>query len=195
MQRHISTLHAEHLDIQRHVYFNRIKNLIGIFGALLISNLVSWLPFIATSFFVLVSGNNIPDQAYAITFVFFLSNNASNPVIQIYFRRDLLDAIKAIFLRKSWCTKGRENLSLASHSNNEAEKNKEGAAGQTFGNCGKSEDKGISLATEINCSPDCTLDKGSQKPVVKKEELDKDVVIENVDDVASSSPVPSVAST
>ena len=79
---------------QRNVYTNKTRNLIGIFGSLMIVNLASFLPYIiVSSIGVLIGFDRIPHQVYAALLVLFLLNNTTNPIVQMYFRRDLKEAV------------------------------------------------------------------------------------------------------
>jgi len=86
-----SVLNAESYKEQREIYESRVKNMIGIFGALLLFTLLSWAPYIVVSLIGVVIGlDRIPNQVYACNFVIFLFSYVSNPIVQMYFRKDLL---------------------------------------------------------------------------------------------------------
>ena len=54
------------------------------------------MPFICFTFISSIVGNTrIPNQAYAGIGIIFLSNNVSSPIIQAYFRKDIIDSLKA----------------------------------------------------------------------------------------------------
>ena len=79
---------------EKSVYSIRVRNLIGIFGMLLLFNVISFSPYIIARIIGLVVGlENIPPAVYAAVLILFLLNNVTNSVIQSYFRRDLHDAI------------------------------------------------------------------------------------------------------
>ena len=86
-------------DTEKHIYLQKVRNLVGIFGALLIANSFSWIPYFISIFYTLIGVNldKIPVEIDAILFIISLSNNAANPIIQIYFRRDLRESLKHIF--------------------------------------------------------------------------------------------------
>ncbi len=90
LRRHKNTLNAENLAVQKQIYSVRIKNLIGVFGALILCHAISWFPFLAVSGLGLFIGlKTIPRKVYASVFVLFLFSNVTAPIIQIYFRKDL----------------------------------------------------------------------------------------------------------
>ena len=79
---------------EKSVYSVRIRNLIGIFGMLLLFNLITFSPYVVTSIIGLIVGlKKIPPWAYALSLILFLLNNVTNSLIQSYFRRDLRDTI------------------------------------------------------------------------------------------------------
>ena len=89
---------------EKSVYSSRIRNLIGIFGALLICNLLTLLPYITASIVGLIIGfENLSLRFYAAVFILFLFSNITNPVIQSYFRKELRDTIL-----KYWATIKRQ---------------------------------------------------------------------------------------
>ena len=80
---------------EKSVYSVRIRNLIGIFGMLLLFNVITFSPYIIASIIGLIIGlKKIPNAVYTAALILFLFNNVTNSVIQSYFRRDLHDAIK-----------------------------------------------------------------------------------------------------
>jgi len=91
------------LNLTKQVYFNKVRNLIGIFGALLIANSFSWLPFFVPVLYSLASVDldKIPVEVDAVLFVLSFSNNVTNPIIQIYFRMDLRQSSQQLFHRSS----------------------------------------------------------------------------------------------
>jgi len=100
LKRHRNTLTKESLKVQKHVYSNKFKSLIGIFGTLLIFNTLAWTPLILTGMSSIIVGfYNVPVQLFAATFVLFLTNNVSSPIIQSYFRKDLHNCLKKILYR------------------------------------------------------------------------------------------------
>ena len=100
LKRQESTLNAKGFKVQKHIYSVRVKNLIGIFGTLLLFNFLSWMPYVIVSLIGVVIGlDKIPTQVYACGFILFLFSNVSNPLIQTYFRKDLLYS-----LRKTFCS-------------------------------------------------------------------------------------------
>ena len=102
-------------DVEKHVYLQKVRNLIGVFGALLIANSFSWIPYFISIFYTLigVSVDKVPVEIDATLFLLTLSNNVTNPIIQIYFRRDLSESLNRMFQmlkRKSVCSSGRRCL-------------------------------------------------------------------------------------
>jgi len=96
------------VSVQQNLYSKKVKNLFGIFGALILSYLISWTPFLISSVAAIVVGiKDFPHEVFATTFVIFMLQNATAPLIQIYFRRDLLDSLKAAVLRSLNCRRPR----------------------------------------------------------------------------------------
>ncbi len=80
---------------EKSVYNIRIRNLIGIFGMLLIFNVVTFSPYIIASIIGLIVGfDKIPSSIYSSVLILFLLNNVTNSLIQSYFRRDLRKTIE-----------------------------------------------------------------------------------------------------
>ena len=86
-------------DVEKHIHLQKVRSLVGIFGALLIANSLSWIPYFISIFYTLIGDklNKIPEEIDPTLFILSLSNNVTNPIIQIYFRRDLHDSLKQIF--------------------------------------------------------------------------------------------------
>ena len=81
-------------NTQKHVYTRRLRNLISIFGMLLLANILSFSPYAVVSFIGYGVGfEAIPSPVYATVLVFLLLNNTASAIIQSYFRRDLKEAI------------------------------------------------------------------------------------------------------
>ena len=75
---------------EKSVYNIRIRNLIGIFGMLLLFNVITFSPYIIASIIGLIVGlDKIPSSIYSAVLILFLLNNVTNSIIQSYFRRDL----------------------------------------------------------------------------------------------------------
>jgi hypothetical protein len=80
---------------EKSVYNIRIRNLIGIFGMLLIFNVITFSPYIIASIIGLIVGfDKIPSSIYSSVLILFLLNNVTNSLIQSYFRRDLRETIE-----------------------------------------------------------------------------------------------------
>ena len=79
---------------EKSVYSVRIRNIIGIFGMLLLFNVMYYsLYTIAIVIGLIIGLENIPAAIYTAVLILFLFNNVTNSVIQSYFRRDLHNAI------------------------------------------------------------------------------------------------------
>ena len=100
------TMTQNELEQQKHeksVYNVRIRNLVGVFGMLLLFNVVTFSPYITASLIGLIVGlNNIPSEIYATVLILFLLNNVTNSIIQSYFRRDLRDCIYNFLMKSSY---------------------------------------------------------------------------------------------
>ena len=67
---------------------------------LLLFNILTLSPFVIVSIVGPIIGlDRIPHQIYAAILVLFLFSNVTNPIIQVYFRKDLYDIIKKYFMR------------------------------------------------------------------------------------------------
>ena len=93
--------------VERSVYLVRIRNLIGVFGSLLLSNIIALLPYYVTTMVAFgVTIEKIPAAVYTASLLLFLLSNVTNSLIQAYFRRDLHKAI-VHYLYHFWCSKGK----------------------------------------------------------------------------------------
>ena len=134
----------DQLKHEKSVYNVRIRNLIGIFGMLLLFNIITFSPYIIASLIGLIVGlENIPTEVYATVLVLFLLSNVTNSVIQSYFRRDLRESIAAY------------SKMLAHHISNVCSK----CCLRTGGSESKAE-RGSNYLPEINFEPDCEDSKG-----------------------------------
>jgi hypothetical protein len=80
---------------EKSVYNIRIRNLIGIFGMLLIFNVITFSPYIIATIIGLIVGfDKIPSSIYSSVLILFLLNNVTNSLIQSYFRRDLRETLE-----------------------------------------------------------------------------------------------------
>ena len=87
--------HNEHI---KHVYNSRIKKLIGIFTALLIVMVVSFIPLILTGIIgIIIGSENIPGPVGASVAIVFFINSIANPIVQSYFRKDLNEFIVRMY--------------------------------------------------------------------------------------------------
>ena len=79
---------------EKSVYNIRIRNLIGIFGMLLLFNVITFSPYIIASIMGLIIGlDKVPSSIYSAVLILFLLNNVTNSIIQSYFRRDLRNSL------------------------------------------------------------------------------------------------------
>ena len=92
------TNNVQYQQYDKSVYNVRIRNLIGIFGMLLLFNVITFSPYIIASVIGLIVGlDKIPSSIYSSVLILFLLNNVTNSIIQSYFRRDLRDTISKFF--------------------------------------------------------------------------------------------------
>ncbi len=97
LKRNKNFMDKENFTEHKHIYTIQIKNLVGIFGSLMIFTGLSWTPYFIVSIAGLKAGfDSIPPFVYMSAFIIFLITNISNPIIQIYFRKDLTDSLKNI---------------------------------------------------------------------------------------------------
>ena len=125
LKRHRETLNDDNFTTQKKKYISRIKNLVGIFGVLLVSNILFMFPLLLGTLFSSTSAfEEIPKGLTIFMFVFFLFSFVSNPIIQAYFRRDLKESFmqmwKKLCLTKSFCvaastSKNEESVTRESH--------------------------------------------------------------------------------
>ena len=95
---------VDQLKHEKSVYNIRIRNLIGVFGMLLIFNIITFSPFVIASIVGLIVGlDNIPSEFYTTVLLLFLLNNFTNSVIQAYFRQDLRQGISKTLKMVSGC--------------------------------------------------------------------------------------------
>ena len=84
LKRQTGTLTKREKTAHKSVYSVRIRNLVGIFGVLLLCNVVTWSPYFLTSLVGLIIGlERIPDVVFTCVFVLFLLSNISNAFIQV----------------------------------------------------------------------------------------------------------------
>ena len=80
-----------------HIYNTKIRRVFGIFGSLLVVNVLSFVPYIFISVIGLFVGfANIPPAAYTTVLVLYLFSNFTNPLVQSLFRRDLNETLLKI---------------------------------------------------------------------------------------------------
>ena len=79
---------------QDHVYMVRMRKIIGMFGLMLIVGVMTFVPGLLVAISGLIMGKDkLPAQVFPITVVSILFNVVMNPVIQLYFRKDLNDYV------------------------------------------------------------------------------------------------------
>jgi len=84
-----------------HVYKQKIRNLIGIFGVLLMVNLCSWFSHVFPPVFYSLMGDSIsrvPVEIESTLFIFSLSNTVANPILQMYFRQEIRETMKRMLV-------------------------------------------------------------------------------------------------
>ncbi len=88
-------------DQEQSDYNRRVRSLLGIFGALLIVNVFSWISYVFPPvFYALIANENVsivPVEVDAVLFIFSLTNTVANPVIQIYFRIEMRHILVKMF--------------------------------------------------------------------------------------------------
>ena len=89
--KNISKQRSTSEEEDNHIYRRRIKKLVGVFGMLLTGTLLTFLPGILVAMIEAVVGNRLPTPVFTAVVVVFLLNNAINPIIQSYFRRDIYE--------------------------------------------------------------------------------------------------------
>ena len=96
-------VHQHHLNSvkdtnnSKHVYTQRMKKLIGVFGMLLLGMMLTYLPGILVAMVAAVIGNKVPTVVFTSAMVLFFFNFILNPVIQSYFRRDVYEYVMHLF--------------------------------------------------------------------------------------------------
>ena len=87
---------------EKSVYHVRVRNLIGLFGSLLLSNIIALLPHYITMMVSYGVGiESIPAAVYTANLILFLLSNVTNSLLQAYFRRDLHDSIRHCLCRSN----------------------------------------------------------------------------------------------
>jgi len=97
-----TVLDTQSYEEQKHIYTVKVLNLFGIFDTLVLFNTISWIPFFLTSVIgsVGLGYETIPNKAYAVGFILFNASNVFNPLIQLYFRKELAFSIKKVLCRR-----------------------------------------------------------------------------------------------
>ena len=86
-------------EVQDHLYNRRIKKIIGLFTALLITNGITFIPVFLTAIFNFAVHTGISGSTAIIPFQFYFFNTIMNPVMQLFFRRELYNFI-VVWMRK-----------------------------------------------------------------------------------------------
>ena len=86
-------------EAQDHVYNRRMKKIIGLFTALLISTAITFAPAFLLIVFELILRMKAPGGTAIIPSQFYFFNTIMNPAIQSFFRRELHDFI-VVWMRK-----------------------------------------------------------------------------------------------
>ncbi len=98
MKRNVDTKFSDQAQSD---YNRRVRSLVGIFGALLIVNIFSWISYVFPPvFYALIGDENasiVPVEVDVVLFIFSLTNTVANPVIQIYFRREMHSILVKFF--------------------------------------------------------------------------------------------------
>ena len=87
--------------VQKHLYMSRVKSKVfGIFGVLLVLTTVSFMPAFVTNFLGTILGiGALPGPLIAVSIISFLVNTAVNPMVQVYFRKDMNDFVLSYWFR------------------------------------------------------------------------------------------------
>ena len=113
----VASLSVERQEIRQTIYNHKIFNLIGIFGTLLIVNLVSLAPYFIVSIVGPIVGfRNIPPVVLASTLVFYLLHSFTSAVVQSYFRQDLRHAFITV-MKRICCQRHSNNFQINQESN------------------------------------------------------------------------------
>ena len=92
--RHISLARSQEAqEAKQKLYTKKILNLVGLFGSLVLVNILCYLPYMVVSFVFLLNNDMIPSPVYAAVLVLFLMSNILNPLVQSYFRQDLREFV------------------------------------------------------------------------------------------------------
>lgn len=97
-----ATMKARGRDVYKEVKkkrFNKQLNLIKVFGGLLLTNLLSWLPSILFGLITLFSQNLsiIPYPLYTVSVTLFMMQVAAHPLVEIALLKEVKNPIKAFF--------------------------------------------------------------------------------------------------
>ena len=105
--------HNEQTIVQKHLYTKRMRKVIGIFGLLLIITVLTYVPAIITGITgVAIGSDNIPAPILTVVIISFFVNSVANPVIQVYFRRDMSEFLVHTCQRIMNCCTGWKSQSL-----------------------------------------------------------------------------------
>lgn len=103
----VGSKQEEAKEIENNLYTRQIRNLFGIFSALVIAQIISVLPHgVIIIISASIGAENLLREYVFVTTIFIYLGCISNPIIQCYFRKDLSDGFKAAFVKvKSFCCK------------------------------------------------------------------------------------------
>lgn len=109
-------LHKEQERLRDSAYNHKVCNLIGIFGSLLISHLLSIAPYIIVSIVGFIIGySEVPSPVYATALVLYLLNIITISLIQSYFRPELRKILIRIWRIMTCNRKSEQNSQLESN--------------------------------------------------------------------------------
>ena len=81
-----------------HVYASQQRRIIGLFGMLILVHLLCYIPALMVVFIGLFT--IIPSEVYATVYVLYLLLTSLIPLVQLFFRRDIREAIVKMCLRR-----------------------------------------------------------------------------------------------
>ena len=141
---------------EKSVYNVRIRNLVGIFGMLLLFNVITFSPYIIASIIGLIIGlDKIPHSIYSAVLILFLLSNVTNSIIQSYFRRDLRETITKFskkVKRLLHCSKSGKSKKGSKHTydQNQEHKSRNELDHTVCTNQGRDSKEGLSETVEVS---------------------------------------------
>lgn len=98
------------------VYNVKMRRIFGLFGVLLISNMILFAPQNILGLVIVIIGiNEIPSAVSCTALVMFLLNGVANPAVQALFRRDLRDSFLKVKKKLKCQTKELKSRSTTTH--------------------------------------------------------------------------------